>query len=211
MKSKLELLKPLKQLIQEIDTKDIQFDRKSNLDKIANYVADNLEKNNEINLNFICNYNSRRSQITQIWAKTVAEYFGIPIHTYSAGLKEARIPDIVIETLSNQGFKIVSKESTPPIYFLFYSKNCDPLILYSKHFNDPINKQSNITAIMTCKQADENCPIIPNAKIRFKLYYDDPIIYEKDENIQQHYWEASNKIASEMYYIFSSVNEKINQ
>ena len=71
-------------LLAEIDL--ISEARKELLVKLAKYILRKRTKDQEVFLNFICTHNSRRSQISQIWAATAAAYFGLDgISTYSGG------------------------------------------------------------------------------------------------------------------------------
>ncbi|MGJ3235855.1 hypothetical protein [Marivirga sp.] len=211
MKSKEHFFKPISQLLDDLKHVSITNDRKSELNEIARYILTKLQKNEEVNLNFLCNYNSRRSQLLQVWSKTCADYFKVPVNTYSGGLKSANIPIIVIETLKTQGFKVVSKDSNPPIYFLFYSDEKDPLILYSKHFSDPINKQRKFVSIINCKQANYHCPPMPHAEKEISLYYLDPIVFDNEEKTLEQYLQLSNAIASDMTYLFHNIKKAIKE
>ena len=44
-----------------------------------------------------------------------------------------------------------------------------PIKLFSKLFNKSINHDGPFAAIMTCSDADENCPYIPGAEIVYHL------------------------------------------
>lgn len=211
MKSKEHFFKPISQLLDDLKHITITNERQSELNEIVNHIISKLKKNEEVNLNFLCNYNSRRSQLLQVWAKTCADYFKVPVNTYSGGLKSANIPTIVIETLKTQGFKIVSKDSNPPIYFLFFSDEKDPLILYSKHFSDPINKQRKFVSIINCKQADDHCPPMPHAEKAISLHYLDPIVFDNEEKTKEQYLKFSNDIASDMTYIFHNVKKALKE
>ena len=62
----------------------IDANRKNLLLKIANKIAGNYNNDN-VNINFICTHNSRRSQLGQVWSFYAANYFNLPISAFSGG------------------------------------------------------------------------------------------------------------------------------
>ena len=88
MQSKLQTFFPkLAETIQKAQMLPILEKRKETLKVLIQYIQNKLDQGQEINLNFICTHNSRRSQFSQIWAKTAAELYGIPANTYSGGVE----------------------------------------------------------------------------------------------------------------------------
>ena len=61
---------------------------------------------------------------------------------------------------------------------------------------------------MTCSQADKGCPIVIGAVKRIPITYEDPKAYDKSPLQTQKYRERSLQIATEMYYVFSQINNK---
>ena len=69
-----------------MDTAGIPADRKLLLDQLMSYIVDQKDKEQSINLNFICTHNSRRSHLGQIWAAVMADYYGVKdVLTFSGG------------------------------------------------------------------------------------------------------------------------------
>ncbi|MDZ4849771.1 MAG: hypothetical protein SGI77_10780 [Pirellulaceae bacterium] len=61
-------------------------DRKSDLEKVAQYVRERIAKSLPAKLTFICTHNSRRSHLSQIWAQVAADCFGIRnVEIFSGG------------------------------------------------------------------------------------------------------------------------------
>lgn len=71
------MFKNLENSIGEIALLRVSDERKEILKPLIDFIQSKLEQNEPINLNFICTHNSRRSHLSQIWAQTMAEYFGI--------------------------------------------------------------------------------------------------------------------------------------
>jgi hypothetical protein len=79
----------LQQTINSLMFTSICEERKLILQTLINYVQAKLEKNESVNLNFICTHNSRRSHLSQIWAQTAAAYYNIPkVFCFSGGTEE---------------------------------------------------------------------------------------------------------------------------
>lgn len=61
---------------------------------------------------------------------------------------------------------------------------------------------------MTCSQADEGCPYIAGAEKRIPVRYEDPKSSDKTPQQNEIYTQRSLQIASEMFYVFSSLINK---
>ena len=199
------MLPELKKSIDKIRKTSIPNDRKIILQPMIDYIQHKIDADQEINLNFICTHNSRRSQFSQIWAKTAADYFGIPTNCYSGGVEVTAFNKNAVESIKRSGFKVSTKEDTNPVYSILTSDENEPFHAFSKLFDDPTNKAEKFAAIMTCSHADENCPFIPGAEVRISVNYDDPKAYDGTPLERDKYDERSLQIASEMFYVFSKL------
>ena len=70
---------------------------------------------------------------------------------------------------------------------------------------DEIYLKDNFITIMTCSNADKNCPVIPNALSRILLSYEDPKKFDFTNQETKKYKETSHKIALEFYYLFKNL------
>ncbi len=191
-------------------TKNISVsdERKALLQPLVDYIQNKVNLQEEIRLNFICTHNSRRSHLSQIWAQTMAFHFKIKnVFCYSGGTEATAMFPKVAETLINQGFQIqqVSQEQNP-VYAVKFDENQYPIICFSKTYFDEFNPKTNFSAIMTCNNADEGCPMVFGAEARFPIKYEDPKAFDGTELMNEKYAERSLQIASEMYYVFSQIN-----
>ncbi|MCV6629571.1 MAG: protein-tyrosine-phosphatase, partial [Flavobacteriaceae bacterium] len=93
-----------------------------------------------------------------------------------------------------------------PVYTVKYTQNAHPVVAFSKKYDAVFNPVSEFGAIMTCASADEGCPFIPGAAVRLPIRYEDPKIFDNHPEQNKAYWERSLQIASEMYFVFSSLN-----
>lgn len=198
----------LNDIISSLDISTISKERKQILDILKTYIQTKKNNHQNINLNFICTHNSRRSHLSQIWAQTMANNFKIKnVFCYSGGTEATAMFTVVEETLKKQGFHIdkLSNEKNP-VYAIKFSDNNNPIICFSKTFDADFNPSSNFAAIMTCSHADENCPFIAGAEQRIPVRYDDPKAFDNTPQQLEKYRERSLQIATELFYVFSQIN-----
>ena len=167
-----------------------------------------MDQEKAVRLNFICTHNSRRSHFTQIWAQTLANYFNFNINCYSGGTEATALFPKVIETLENIGFEIckLSNEKNP-VYSIKFSENNHPIVGFSKEMDHSFNPATGFTAVMTCSQADKDCPLVLGAEQRISLPYEDPKVSDGTNKQDIKYLETSTIIATELHYVFSQLNK----
>lgn len=189
---------------------NIPENRKETLSPLIQYIKKKHAKNESIRLNFICTHNSRRSHLSQIWAQTMAYYFGIQnVICYSGGTEATAMFPKVAETLTLQGFKILKlSETNNPVYAVKYATTEHPIICFSKEYNHPFNPSSGYAAVVTCNSADEACPIVFGAEARFPVKYDDPKAFDHTDLIDSKYAERSIQIGQEMWFVFQEVSKQ---
>ncbi|MDV3736181.1 protein-tyrosine-phosphatase [Elizabethkingia anophelis] len=193
----------------KIDVQSISEERKAVLQPLIDFIQQKVNDRQDININFICTHNSRRSHLSQVWAQVASAHFNIPnVHCYSGGTEETSLFPKVAETLTNQGFNIFKiADTNNPVYAIKYSDNALPVIGFSKKYDSPFNPVSAFTAIMTCSQADGGCPFIAGAEKRIPITFEDPKISDNTPEQSQVYTERSLQIATEMFYVFSKVSQ----
>lgn len=188
--------------IQAIRERPISAERKEQIAVLVAYMKDCLQQGKPLRFNFICTHNSRRSQFSQIWAQTAADYFGISLQSYSGGVEETACNERIIASLQRFGFQVTKRGHTNPVYFIFHTEDSRAMIAFSKTFDNPINPHQQFAAVMTCSHADENCPFIPGASARIPLRYEDPKMYDDSPEEVFQYDQRSVQIASELFYAF---------
>ena len=205
----MRVLPNIEKTIQVFLKKEIANSRKEILEILIKYIIGKIENNEQVNLNFICTHNSRRSQFCQIWSSTASHYYNIPVNCYSGGTEITECDKRVIKSIINNGFLVTRNDKNKnPEYLVTISAN-KTIKLFSKLFNKSINNDRTFTAVMTCSDADKNCPYIPGAEKRISLKYDDPKEFDNTALEIKKYEECSYKIASEIFYVFSEVSKKI--
>ncbi|WP_034925298.1 protein-tyrosine-phosphatase [Gillisia sp. CAL575] len=201
------ILPKIESVINSLDTTSITQDRKQVLKPLINYIRSKENKESEISLNFICTHNSRRSHFSQVWAQAIAKFFNVDnVFCYSGGTEATALYPMVVETLKRSGFIVkATSNDTNPIYSIKYSDNAPPITGFSKTFDSEINPISNFAAILTCSDADENCPFIEGAETRIPITYEDPKSSDGTLEKQRIYMQRSLQIATEMKYVFSEI------
>jgi protein-tyrosine phosphatase/arsenate reductase len=193
-------------LVKEFDS--ISSNRKSILDTIANYIIHCQKSQLPIQLVYICTHNSRRSHFGQVWARTAANYYGIQqVHAFSGGTEATAFNVNAIKALENVGFHIQSNGAAQnPVYSVCFGEN-ECTSCFSKVYNDEVNPTKNFLAIMTCGEAEANCPFIPGASARIATTYEDPKLYDGTPEQDKAYADRCRQIALETLYVFSKVHQ----
>ncbi|WP_374364222.1 low molecular weight phosphatase family protein [Cloacibacterium sp.] len=197
----------IKEIIAQLSTENISEERKNILQPLVEFIQNKISKNEEIRLNFICTHNSRRSHLSQIWAQTMASFFGMKnVFCYSGGTEATAMFPKVAETLTNQGFEILKlSETENPVYAVKFAENEHAIICFSKKYDDDFNPKSEFVAILTCDSADENCPIVYGAEARIPIKYKDPKSSDGTPEMNETYFNRSLEIATELKFVFENI------
>lgn len=184
--------------------------RKSELEKLATYIQNRRSQLLPAKLIFVCTHNSRRSHLSQIWARVAADYYGVDaIETYSGGTEATAFNPRAVAALQRAGLQIMSNDSmaSNPLYQVTSSDTGKPQLCFSKLLDAPTNPSADYCAVMTCSQADEACPVVPGCDLRLPIRYDDPKVADDTEQEANRYDERSNQICREMLYLISMVKK----
>ncbi|SDA91345.1 arsenate reductase [Algoriphagus alkaliphilus] len=187
----------------------IPVERMPVIESMVDYILGKINAKEAVRLNFICTHNSRRSQFSQIWAQTAADYHGIEAFCYSGGVEVTAFNERAVEAIRRDGFKLVQKGEANPVYFVFHGEESEPIVTFSKVYDDPINPTTGFAAVMTCDHADENCPFIPGTEKRIPLRFEDPKAFDGTDLEEKMYTERSHQIGAELFLIFQKVKERL--
>lgn len=183
--------------------------RKAQLREVAEYIRSKRESGEAAKLNFICTHNSRRSHLAQIWTSVAARYYGIKnIETYSGGTEATAFNPRAVEAIERAGFKAENPGGENPKYKISFSESDKPMICFSKKFDDDFNPDKNFAAIMTCSDADDNCPFVPGAEFRKPITYTDPKEADGTDREMEVYDERCQQISIEMLYMMNAVSSR---
>ncbi len=179
----------------------IPAERKESLDLIAAFVKERKAAGVTADLTFICTHNSRRSHLSQLWAATAAWSFGQDhVRTYSGGTEATAFNPRAVAAVERAGFQVVKPEGKNPVYEVSFANEHAAERCWSKVYNDPANPQKEFCAVMTCSEADKNCPIVFGAMDRISLPYNDPKEADGTPEEATRYDERCLQIAAELWY-----------
>lgn len=188
------------------DFDNIPDNRKEKLSEVAQFITDELKSSKTVKLNFICTHNSRRSHLAQIWTQTAAAHYGIDgISTFSGGTEATAFNPRAVAAIKRAGFKVENPGGDNPKYKISFDESSEPMICFSKTFDDPANPSQDFAAIMTCSDADENCPFVPGTSFRKAVTYRDPKESDGTDVEKETYDERCRQIATEMFYMINRI------
>ncbi|MFP4505400.1 MAG: protein-tyrosine-phosphatase [Cyclobacteriaceae bacterium] len=195
----------VQQVTAEFD--QIPEERKRALSKLALYISTKQSSGEPSHLTFICTHNSRRSHMSQLWTQAAAHYYGIEgVQTYSGGTEATAFNPRAVKAMKKAGFDIKTlKEGNNPVYEVTFAENVAAVEAFSKKYDDQVNPQKDFAAIMTCSDADKNCPFIPGASLRIPIPYDDPKDFDGTAQEEAKYDERCHQIARDMFFMMSKV------
>ncbi|WP_217647009.1 low molecular weight phosphatase family protein [Planctomicrobium piriforme] len=203
------LLPPVTEYVQArvVEFDEIPSDRRAVLDSFAKDLRSQLAAGKPVRLTFICTHNSRRSHFGQVWAAVAAWHYGVDgVSTFSGGTEATACNPRSVAALRRAGIDIAAAADEPnPHYTVRYADTAPALVCFSKVYDAPENPQTDFFAVMTCTEADQNCPLIHGALARISLPYKDPKAFDGTSEEADRYDERSRQIAREMLYVFSNV------
>ena len=185
---------------------EIPAERREQLHSLAAYIQAQQSKSVPVQLQFICTHNSRRSHLAQVWAAVAAAWYQVQdVHTFSGGTEVTAFHPHAIKALQAAGFAVEATTAAPnPVYQVYFGA-IQSVTCFSKMYNHPSNSTAGFAAVMTCSEAEQNCPLIPGAELRLALPYHDPKAWDGTVLQDEKYTERSNQVAMECLYLFSVV------
>jgi protein-tyrosine phosphatase/arsenate reductase len=194
-------------LITKVDT--IPKERLAILDELRDTISDSLQKSSAAHLLYVCTHNSRRSHFGQVAGSLAAAYFGFDmVQCFSAGTEVTAMNSNAVNALLDFGFTVSANDATDNPVYSFDLESVPIIKCFSKRFDDASIPKGNVIAIMTCTDAEQNCPFIPGAVLRIPLPYTDPKQSDSSGKEQEVYAERFQQILTEALYVFSSLKSK---
>ena len=183
---------------------EIGAERKLVLQQLAASIRQSLDVNDRANIVYVCTHNARRSHFGQVAAALAAAFYAIDkVFTYSAGTEITKVHEHTIQAIQLLGCKVVKIHEAPnPKYTINFGAP-NPLICYSKTIQDKDIPSSHYIAVMTCTDAEQNCPYLPLAMDRIGLPYTDPKIADGTGQEAWVYFTCFERILIESLYVFS--------
>ena len=197
----------VKHYFESLDLNAVPAERQSVLQPLVDYIKAKISSQQPIHLTFICTHNSRRSHLGQVWAQVAAAYFGIEnIHSFSGGTEATACNSRTIAAFQRAGLEVTkTTDLENPIYEIRYDDSSQPIIAFSKVYDQTPNPNRGFAAIMTCDHAEANCPFIPGAEKRLPIMYIDPKVADDTPEETAAYDARCRQIATEMKWVFEKV------
>jgi hypothetical protein len=185
----------------------IPEERRQRLREISRFVEQRVSAGAPARLTFICTHNSRRSHMSQIWAQTAAHAYGVPnVETFSGGTEATAFNPRAVAAIERAGFRVDrTRESDNPVYHVRFDDGSPPMEAFSKVYDKAPNPTEDFAAVMTCSQADKNCPLVLGSAARIAIPYDDPKAFDGTDQEAAKYDERCRDIAREMLFVFAQV------
>ena len=180
----------LDKYIDNLDEVILRDYQKSRVKKISQELSGVINSCNKIV--FMCTHNSRRSQLSEVWANILSNRLNLKLSFFSAGTEKTKVYKEVIETLCRVGVDI-NKEGK-------LNLTSNTINIYSKTLDEI--KEDKFIGIMNCSDAEKHCPLDPRSKKNIKLFYDDPKKYDRTTKESDEYDRTCRLIASELNAIF---------
>ena len=89
-----------------------------------------------------------------------------------------------------------------------FSEDAEPVESFSKRYDDAGNPRGDFVAVLTCSEADRDCPSVPGAALRIALPYEDPKLADDTPLETERYDQRSRQIATEMLYLVAQVVQR---
>jgi arsenate reductase len=187
----------------------IPAERKVALQKLADYVRSRTAADKPARFTFICTHNSRRSHLSQIWAAAAADFYNVSgVESFSGGTEATAFNPRAIAAIERAGLKVEKTEEVKnPRYAVRFRDTETPLICFSKVYKDAPNPKTDFCAVMTCSQADQNCPVVAGCSLRVAIPFEDPKISDDTPEETATYDARCQQICLEMLYVFSQAKE----
>jgi hypothetical protein len=204
----LEPVRPYaEKLTNEFD--QIPANRQKELKKVALFIRTKIQAGEPAQLTFICTHNSRRSHLAQIWTQTAAAYYDVEgVKAFSGGTEATAMNIRTVGALRRVGFSLTETTGgSNPVYLVKFSDSKPEIRGYSKVYSSEGNPKDNYAALMTCSQADKNCPVVEGSTFRVAIPYDDPKAADGTPQETARYDERTQQIGREMFYMISQVKD----
>lgn len=190
----------------EINDYVIPTERQKTLNELSAKLKEVLVSHKALHINFICTHNSRRSQLAELLLFSIAREKGInEIFTYSGGTEATAFNHRMINALSSHGIELYKMgPNENPLYM--HTIGNETHYYFSKKYDHEINPSTKFIPITVCSDADQNCPIIPNAEFRFHLGYIDPKHSDDTDKELETYKKKVVEVAAEMHYLIEKLS-----
>jgi len=188
----------------------ISSKRQGELLDLAEIIVREYDDYGEVDIIVISTENSLRSQLGQLWLKSIAQNYNLDfVNVYSGGTKVTSFNSEMVKALSQYGFSIEQlNEIENPGYLISQSeddKSTD--VMFSKLYDDEFNPEYDFIALILCEEASKKHPVIEESSHRLVLAYEpvEPTL-NANEKLEK-YRALIEEIGREMMYVIKRVVE----
>lgn len=195
--------------INSLDFAQIPLERKVLLFMFVDYLKASRKAEIPLQAIFVCKHNSRRSQFTQLWSEIAASFYGIAFQGFSAGTEETACYPETLKAIERCGCAVSLLEnagSNNRKHEVNWGSN-HTTVLFSKTLAHQSLPKNEFAAVMTCSDADSNCPFVPGSDIRIPLTYVDPKHADNSPDKALVYDKTCRQIATELFYVFHQLSD----
>lgn len=198
-------------LIHASKNRTILKERKEVLLKIAEVIAAGCLKKDTININFIGENNAIISQICQVWAFLASKNFELNINSFSGGIEVTSFHRNTIKILQKSGFhfQLDNFSHQNPKYCISYNNEKVTILVFSKHYDNAINKEPFIP-ITTCEKSFNEFTTNTSFTNKCHLPYLDLKTIEGSVNKNEKLAAINEQITCEMYFLFSTLKNSLS-
>ncbi len=175
------------------------------LKKLSEEIRLEAANHQPLHLQFICTHNSRRSQLAQLAGNVAAEYYGIKfVYFHSGGTEVTALHPNAVKAIQRMGMRIseLQNDVANPRYVIHVGLDSSDNY-FSKLYDESIEDGKQFLAVMTCNEADANCPIVRGALKKIALPYEDPKASDGTDMEIETYDRTLLLIMTELLYTFS--------
>jgi arsenate reductase len=184
----------------------ITEERKIVLQHLAACIRQSIADYDRVDMLYVCTHNARRSHFGQVAAALAAAFYGIEqVYTYSAGTETTHVHIQTIKAIEALGCTAHKMDETSNPKYQINFGGADLLTCYSKTIHDNVLPMHQYIAVMTCTDAEQNCPFLPLATFRIGLPYTDPKIADGTGNEALIYAACLEEILTESLYVFAQL------
>jgi arsenate reductase len=185
--------------------KNIEDERKRLLKELSEIIRAELISSDDVNIMFICTHNSRRSQLAEFLLDNLAKYRNVKrLACFSGGTEATAFNHRMIKAIESFGFNFYKfGDNKNPLYI--HEKKGIEHYYFSKIYDHDFNPSENFIAVTVCSDAEENCPVVAGAKLKFHLNYEDPKKFDDTELEAAAYRDKVLEIGSEMLYLLDCI------
>jgi hypothetical protein len=187
--------------------------------KFVDWIVENYEPGQPLDVTMICTGNSRRSILGSTMGNIAAAYYGLPdIRFHSGGTAPSAFNPRTIAALKEIGVEVEPSgreaprgepQTANPIYTVRCGSGMDQTE-FSKTYFDASNPQRGFAALLVCGEADAACPVVKGAAVRISMPYLDPKIYDNSVYESRKYAERRDDIGRLMLCVMMQARNRLN-